>query len=221
MTHRVFSRNAASNRAIPFAKLCKEVLDDPFVPLVWGSNKPGMQGGDEIAWPKLAEYIWRGSRYGAIAVAHLLSKLGLHKQVVNRLLNPWQHINVIVTATDWNNFFKLRLAEDVEPHMRMLAEAIKEAIDNAPIAARLYHVPYLVDSDHYSGYGIYNLSAARCARVSYNNHDQTIPNPKKDHATAILLKQSGHLTPFEHQAKAQPGRWANFEGWISQRYQFE
>src|SRR3954452_24195130 len=63
-THRVFSRNSASSRAIPVAKQLRRVLDDPYVPIEFGSNKPGMQAGPALAGANrdAAEREWVGGR---------------------------------------------------------------------------------------------------------------------------------------------------------------
>jgi hypothetical protein len=44
------------------------------------------------------------------------------------------------------------------------------------------------------------ISQARCARVSYNNHDGTSNDVEKDRALAESLANEGHFSPFEHQA---------------------
>src|ERR1044072_534502 len=51
--HRVSSRNSASSRAIPIAKQLRRVLDDPYVPIEFGSNQPGMQAAEPLAREKL------------------------------------------------------------------------------------------------------------------------------------------------------------------------
>lgn len=142
MTHRVFSRNSASSRAIPISKMIQRVIDDPFVPHWWGKAQPGMQAYEEIDDKKkqLAVKLWlkardqtleviRGfgdaSSEGAEAADNLLS-LGLHKQVVNRLLEPWMHIEIVLSATEWNNWFLLRDEAAAEPHIRELAHTMRQ-----------------------------------------------------------------------------------------------
>ena len=212
MTHRAFSRNASSSRAVPIDRMIKDVLDDPAMPVEWGSNKAGMQAGAEIEDALYAKDRWMMATHDAIYHATMLSRLGLHKQIVNRVLEPFAHISVVITATDWDNFFKLRIHPDADPTMRALAEAIKVAMD-------VSEGRNLKDGEWHNPYGGMPLhSAARCARVSYLNHDGTNPDEDKDLALAKMLMTSGHWSPFEHQATPTPGkRHANLTGWTSQR----
>ena len=212
MTHRAFSRSASSSRAVPIARMIQDVLDDPAMPFEWGSNKPGMQAGVEIeniGWAK-AEFHWAVK--DAVNHAKKLAALGLHKQIVNRILEPFAHISVVITATDWQNFFELRCHPAADPTMRALAEAIRDAIGDStalPLGIDDWHKPYG---------GTLRQSAARCARVSYLNHDGSNPDPEKDDALADRLDEEKHLSPFEHQAAPMPGeRHANLNGWISYR----
>ena len=206
------SRNASSSRAVPIDRMIQDVLDDPAMPVSWGSNKPGMQAGAEIARKDEAVAMWLEARDRAVEAARDAQRLGLHKQIVNRLIEPFGHISVVITATDWDNFFKLRIHPDADPTMRALAEAIKVAMDaSSPeeIKYGKWHKPYG---------GMLTHSAARCARVSYLNHDGTNPDEDRDLALASILMDSGHWSPFEHQAMPTPGeRHANLTGWISQR----
>jgi hypothetical protein len=209
------SRNASSSRAVPIDRMIQEVLDDPAMPVEWGGNQPGMQAGAEIARKDEAVAMWLEARDRAVEAARDAQSLGLHKQIVNRLIEPFGHISVVITATDWDNFFKLRIHPDADPTMRALAEAIKAEIDESEgwnLRDGEWHNPY----GPYGGLPLH--SAARCARVSYLNHDGTRPDRDKDLALANMLMSSGHWSPFEHQAYPAPGqRHANLNGWISQR----
>lgn len=212
MTHRVFSRNASSSRAVPIDRMIQDVLDDPAMPVAWGSNKAGMQAGGEINFPYDAKVQWNLAMTSAVYHAKHLADLGLHKQIVNRVLEPFSHIIVVITATDWDNFFALRCHPDADPTMRALAEAMRDAIDLS-VAWNLkigeWHKPYG---------GMLKHSAARCARVSYLNHDGTEPDTGKDDDLAQMLIDSGHWSPFEHQATPTPNeRHANLNGWMSHR----
>jgi len=228
MTHRVFSRNSASNRAIPVRKLIEEVVSDPFIPLEWGKNIAGMSAIEEVDDTESCKRAWLHARDNAVESATRLVGLGLHKQVVNRIIMPFQHINTIVTATEWDNFFSLRLQPDVEPHMRRLALAIEKAINEAEYCKNTgysWHTPYVTNEESFSlqRTTTNNISAARCARVSYNTHDNQTPNQSDDIYLANKLKLSGHLTPFEHQARwGEPDEYySNFKGWISARHEKE
>lgn len=217
MTHRVFSRNASSSRAIPIERMIQDVIDDPAYPVSWGSNKPGMQAGEDVSetFRDLAMRSWLKGRDAAVEIARDLAAFGLHKQICNRLLEPFGHISVVVTATEWDNFFALRCHPDADPTMRALAEAMRDAIQASnPDTAHAdwsWHLPYITEDDWRSDQVQRNLqpeannllamiSAARCARVSYLNHDGSSPDIDRDLALAQRLLESKHVSPFEHQA---------------------
>jgi hypothetical protein len=130
-THRMLSRNTASSRAIPSRKVRQAVLDDPFVPLTIGANQRGMQaGGDLSGWRRLvADKTWEWARYPMVLASWVLEKVGAHKQVVNRIVEPWTYTQQVVTATDLRNVFKLRNHRDAEPHFQVLASRMKEQAD--------------------------------------------------------------------------------------------
>lgn len=224
MTHRVFSRNASSSRAVPVSRMIQDVLDDPAMPVVWGSNKPGMQAGEGLttADRKRAVTEWIDARDSAVNHARNLAAMRLHKQIVNRILEPFAHISVVCTATDWNNFFSLRCHPDADPTMRALAEAMRDAIWWSLPTPAEWHLPYVSDDERANidtpVDTLAMISAARCARVSYLNHDGTAPDIDKDLALAKRLLDSKHMSPFEHQAcAARDIRSRNFTGWRQHR----
>lgn len=203
----MLSRNASSSRAIPVEKMLKQVEDTPAFPVYWGKNQPGMQAREEIECPPLAQDVWKYASELAVDRTYELTDLDTHKQIVNRLLEPFQWIKVIVTATEWDNFFKLRLHKDAQPEMMVLAEHMKKAMDESiPIELQPgdWHLPY-VDLGDFDDSGdpileAIKCSVARCARVSYLNHDNSTPNIEKDIALADKLLEDGHMSPFEHVA---------------------
>lgn len=227
MTHRVFSRNASSSRAIPVKRMVLDVIQDTASPLHWGKNQPGMQAEDTIENDEEAAEIWHRAGIDAVFHAEELNNLGVHKQIVNRIIEPFAHIRVIVTATEWDNFFALRLHKDAQPEIQALACSMREAMDNSdPLLVDIgeWHKPY---AKHDEPLG---ASVARCARVSYNNHDGSSPDLDKDKMLAAKLATSGHWSPFEHQATPIQSKedathmdskgtlWsANFRGWIQYR----
>ena len=240
-THRAFSRNYGSTRAIPISKLIDEANNDPALPYKWTSHRPGMQGGDDlsrehVAW---AQDAYLEARDHAVQGAKALLDLGIAKQNANRLLMPFIHVEGIVTATEWQNFFDLRCHPDAEPTMRALAEAMRDAIESSEPddTETNWHLPYLQKADWGwaweqtkvgggKGEGMFPrlamISAARCARVSYLNHDGTNANIEKDMELARRLLDSKHMSPFEHQAQADPEHLrrcehANFTGWVQFR----
>ncbi len=239
MTHRVFSRNSASSRAIPIEKMIGAVRGHPAEPKHWGQNKKGMQADSELTGWKLraAKAIWAYHRWMTIWHVKLLNWVGLHKQCANRLLEPHSHIKVLVTSTLWENFFQLRAHPDAQPEMQELANAIIEAGANSipeTLEAGEWHLPYITEGDRISAFvneigiaPIHKLrliSAARCARVSYTTFDNAKDSPARDYRLGYRLINSSplHASPFEHQAMADPHRtqtalWGNFHGWVQHR----
>jgi hypothetical protein len=237
MTHRAFSRNASSSRAIPIERLIQDVIDDPAMPIHWGANKPGMQAGEEICAPValLDQYgdwvegyshleAWNSAKDFAIVHARAFCNAGYHKQIVNRLLEPFAHINVLVTATDgaYEHFFALRDHPDAQPEIAALARAMRDAMAGSEptgLGSKEWHTPYInggwAPSDHED---FKAMSAARCASVSYKTVDgkpMTI-----DKALKIYDKLAGsnpiHASPFEHIARPDPsgGKGCrNFTNW--------
>jgi hypothetical protein len=229
MTHRVFSRNAASSRAIPVWKLIRDVLADPAVPIQWGSNKPGMQAGAEVApWKRwIAKRLWLTGMYVAVALVALLHLLGLHKQICNRLLEPWSHITVLISGTQWSNFLHLRVHKDAEPHMQVLAREIQKALDGASVQVLQpgeWHLPFAsTDADDEQIFDaqemandtreIYpdvmrkyklRLSVARCASTSYktvDGFDMTLERAVALH-DKLVAQDPLHASPCEHVAQA-------------------
>jgi hypothetical protein len=221
----MFSRNASSSRAIPISKMIEQVEDDPAMPIHWGLNKPGMQAGEETADLDAAKESWLHARIMAVEVAAELADNNIHKQVSNRLLEPFQFISVVVTATEWENFFKLRLHPDAQPEIQELARVMKESMSlvEPEVLDSGWHLPYVDVRDfvkeHSGGNTIDYESAklcsvARCARVSYLNHDQSDPSIEKDISLAKMLLKSGHMSPFEHQATPFPDGydWLDIRG---------
>lgn len=239
-THRVFSRNSASSRAIPVEKMLNKVIDDPFIPIYWGKNQKGMQAEQELTEEeqKTAEEAWLIARSHAVADAARLFSLGIHKQITNRLLEPFLWHTVIVTATEWDNFWGLRCSKDAQPEIRKIADMMRElyvASVPQPVNYGDWHLPLVDPSEEFdllaSGMSIDDVcrvSVGRCARVSYLTHDGK-RDPKADIELALRLQTSGHMSPSEHAARpftmtevaaAPRGCKAfcgNFRGWVQKR----
>jgi len=260
-THRVFSRNSASSRAIPIAKQLRRVLEDPYVPIEFGSNQPGMQAGAALSGEKrdAAEREWLHARDDAVrrvlglvadpdAIAaddDLFEVLGqveeaignraqpaewlnVHKQVANRLLEPFMWHTVIVTATEWDNFWNLRCHADAQPEIRLVAESMRTATmgsEPAELDWGDWHLPLIRPEDRQQASieDLIKISAGRCARVSYLTHAG-----KRDLDADIELHdrllESGHMSPLEHPARPlsaadlETNEWnGNFRGWRSYR----
>lgn len=229
MTHRAFSRNASSSRAIPVHKMLSQVWNDPAMPIHWGANQPGMQAKASLSGLKLAaaKLLWRAAGRAACVFAWGFSKIGLHKQIANRVLEPWQWMHTIVTATDWDNFYALRCHPDAQPEFYELA-TVMQAQHQAWIARELapgeWHLPYTHDEERYLGIEtLKKISAARCARVSYLTHDGKEPSVAQDLALfdRLAAGRPVHASPLEHQATPAAGRHANFDGWCQFRAEWE
>lgn len=217
MTHRMFSRNASSSRAIPVERVLEQVKDSPAMPIHWGKNQPGMRADIEYTGCEIPplESLWRRASEDAHYWASELEGMCIHKQIVNRLLEPFQWIKVIVTATEWGNFFKLRDHADAQPEIAFLAAEMRKAMEEStPVELKPgeWHLPYVTKSSGRIEDDI-KCSVARCARVSYNNHDNSSPDIEKDIALADRLLSAGHMSPLEHQATPMQYIWEGDLEW--------
>jgi len=239
MTHRMLSRNAASSRAIPLQTMIKLVWNNPASPVSWGKNQSGMQAKEELqGFPlKSSKFIWNLTGKVVCVFAWLLGKTKVHKQIANRILEPWSHIKVVASSTDWDNFFYLRNHPDAQPEIHELARIMWDLYsNNTPQLLRKgeWHLPYV------DGYNItpdselvlfhemdislsdaIKLSASLCAQVSYRKSDESIDKALKIYDRLIHSKPA-HASPFEHQA--QPSKNSkrisgNFRGWLQFRQQ--
>lgn len=230
MTHRMFSRNASSSRAIPVKKQIQMVIDNPAIPLKFTKNQKGMQGGEEVEQSEQAVSLWLQGRDECVKIAQALADLEVHKQYANRVLEPWAHISVVVTSTEWDNFFALRYHPDALPEMQEIARQVYEARKASTpksLAAGQWHMPFITAYDIMNGndpslYTLLKRSVAKCARVSYLNHDGTTATAEEDVKLYDRLASSAplHASPLEHQAMAVHDpelRSGNFTGWVQYR----
>jgi len=230
-THRVFSRNSASSRAIPVSKMLERVKTDPAMPLFWGKNQAGMAAAVELPYIEKCrvEQRWLHARDQAVENVEALLELGLHKQLTNRLLEPWLWHTAIISSTEWDNFFGQRTAINPDtqqpyamPEMYALAKAMEDAYyDSTPklVGWRQWHLPYIQNDDANWAIAYYaenrgspkveellkKISAGRCARVSYLTHDGK-RDPLEDIKLGDKLASATpmHPSPFEHQATPHP-----------------
>lgn len=234
MTHRMFSRNAASSRAIPVGVMMGKVLREPVEPVFWGRNQKGMQARERLSFEETVEArrLWIAqSKYVVKTVDKLTTSLGLHKQIANRLLEPWSWITVIITATEWSNFFHQRCHEDAQPELKHIAEMMRTAMAQHvahPLPMNHWHLPYLdvddqVDLVTDQTYDVYQkVSTARCARVSYLTHDgRRSFDADLELYDRLATANPPHASPFEHVATPleDPDIWCgNLKGWCSWRH---
>ena len=223
-THRNFSRNSASSRAIPTSKLIERVETDPVLPVEWGRNKPGMSASDVLgeAEEAQAKRAWLAARDSAVVQAKTLQALHVHKQVLNRILEPFLWHTVIVTSTEWENFFELRCSPNAQPEIREVALRMREALANSTprvVRAGEWHLPLVQDVERSLDIETQKkISSARCARVSYLTHEGR-RDIEKDVELYERLRVDRHLSPFEHVATPASDMkfHANFRGWIQLR----
>jgi hypothetical protein len=233
LTHRLFSRNASSSRAKPVKAFLSEGI---VYPIEWGANIPGMQAGQEITgWRKIAaKAVWSTMAHLNGLGCRLLAKIGLHKQWANRPLEWFTHINVVVTATTYDNFYALRCHKDAQPEIQALAKAMYQASTESTPVQLLpgeWHLPYVskidrsevndylrfsphtepFEDDHgfitdILTYYLIKVSVARCARVSYLSHDGKKTTVEADIALydRLLASVPLHASPAEHQATSMP-----------------
>jgi len=202
-THRVFSRNTASSRAIPVKTRCDSIEQNPFVPAAFGKNQKGMQSSELLDADSnaQAEAIWREALADALKHARRLAEIGVHKQYANRLTEPFSWVTQIVTATDWDNYFNLRCHKDAQPEIKIAAELMREALAKSTpeeMGVGDWHLPLLTPEEKALKEAP-QISVARCAAVSYEKHGvrKTV---EEELARHDVMRVSGHMSPFEHQA---------------------
>jgi thymidylate synthase ThyX len=219
----MFSRNSASSRAIPVEKTLRMVQEHPYIPTHWGQNQRGMQAEQEVDYitAQGCEHEWMRARDSAIKHAQELLNLGIHKQITNRLLEPFLWHTVIVTATEWSNFFHLRCHPMAHPEIRKVAELMRDALAastprelkygewHRPLSYDLETAKELAERMTVNGRQgdmqwmvdqFCKISVGRCARVSYLTHDGKRDTQKDIELHDELLK-NGHMSPFEHVAR--------------------
>lgn len=229
-THRMFSRNSASSRAIPVKTMLEKVKSDPFLPVYWGKNQKGMQADTELS-PEdqlLATDEWLKARDYAVTQVERLVELGIHKQIANRILEPWLWQTCIVTATEWDNFFALRRHKDAQPEIRRAADLMWDVYStNTPdeLIPGDWHLPLTDDAVEllakgYSKDDLIRICVGRCTRISYMTHTGE-RNPQLDMDLCARLQHDGHMSPFEHAAMClteHEAQWSgNIRGWLMYR----
>lgn len=229
MTHRMFSRNASSSRAVPLPKAIEQIKNNMAMPLYWGANQSGMVAGGELCnqWP-LKER-WKSAFRDAVFSSEILFNAGLHKQHAARLIEPFQMIKVLITATEWDNFFNLRIHPDAQPEICQLAYKIYLSMHESEpmfLDAGDWHLPYVdryrsnIEGDflHYYLDGeeialeqAIRISASCSAQTSYRKHDTSIEKAN-DIFEKLVKADVIHSSPFEHLATPVNGGIDNQRG---------
>lgn len=234
LRHRNVSHSVSSTRAIMITRFIAAVIRDPAMPESWGRNRAGMVAGSELDRVRvfILRTLWLSAMWFAAALAYLAYLLGAHKQIVNRFLMPWAHVNDVMTMTrkDLDAMLRLRLRPDADPTFSALAFALKRAADRStpvtllpgewhtPLVSEFQQDQIITDSTRI------RCSAAGCARTSYDRHDGKVRTVINDVALASRLITDEHWSPFEHQATPAPdGRAAGNLGkfWHQSRKDFE
>ena len=235
-THRMFSRNSASSRAIPVEARARAIMKEPVWPIEWGVNKSGMTADDflDIYTQRKAEAIWRDIMEMSVDASLQLAALKppVHKQVANRPAETYAYHEVIFTATDngrgplpWDNFFSQRNHQAAQPEFRYFAAMALEAyLESTPrvVPEGFWHLPFIQpDEEEWDLTMKTRVSVARCARVSYLTHEG-VRDPKKDVELFFKLASADppHMSPFEHVAMAVGSSLhasGNFRGWQQYR----
>jgi hypothetical protein len=229
MTHRLFSRNAMSSRAVPIKKMIEQVRTKPATPIHWGKHQSGMQANEECNNPVYPHYdgvpqkctnveAWGFAAVEAVNVAEAYSSAGYHKQIVNRLLEPFQMMKVVLTATEFENFFWLRLDSDAQPEIQELARCMFEAMEESKpeiLKVGEWHTPYVehhitdnnilqyVVSDEdikrvVSSEEAVAISSSCCAQVSYRNIDNSYEKAMTVYGRLGVGSSKIHASPFEN-----------------------
>ena len=224
-THRMLSKNSASSRAIPVTTMHKQIAETPATPVHWGKNQAGMQSKEELTGDDLGmvKYFWDGAKSSAIRFAASMSERGLHKQVANRVTEPWMTMKTVITGTEWANFYYLRDHGDAQPEIRELAAAMHKAhLESKPkqLEPGEWHLPYVWASRDIMGTLYYRdnngseltledaimVSISCCAQVSYRKNDDSLEKAR-DIFDKLINSKPAHSSPTEHQATPMPLRY--------------
>ena len=229
-THRIFSRNASSSRAIPVKILLKRLREEPAMPAKWGKNMKGMQAEEFFTPDEIVElekdWLYLRDMVADYIEEVFVDKWNLHKQLANRPLETWMHCYQVVTATEWDNFMNLRCHPDAQPEINAIALEMRRVMEEStPVYMEpgMWHLPYVGVEDFCDANGdvdvLKKISSARCARVSYKTQDGNRPRFEEDIELHDHLLSSGHMSPLEHPAKAEKFRSfiGNFRGWTQYR----
>jgi hypothetical protein len=222
------SRNSASTRAIPLKKLIEQVKNDPFVP-TFQLNKRGMSGSEitDSDFLERQKLDWLCAMHLAIEQVEMYEERGVHKSKPSKLLIPWLRIPILISSTNWDGFFKLRCADDVDVDLlHQTRDARKMYTESKPrlLEPGHWHIPFKATSDNpkHSSNHILKASAANVARLSYMTHEN-----KTDFDANLRLAESlienGHMSPFEHIAcnEETNQRYRNFDGFSQLRMYVE
>ena len=201
LRHRMFSNSVSSSRAIPVPKMLEQVKENPATPIYWGKNQAGMSAKEEIEDTFDANMEWQEAIHWGTESATNLHSMEVHKQITNRLVEPFQFINQVVTATDFDNFYYLRIHADAQPEIQELANVMYEAQHQSipDIRRNSWHLPFVTEEMRID-YGIVNakkISASMCAQASYRVSDDSLEKAEMIY-DKLVTSRPLHASPFEH-----------------------
>jgi hypothetical protein len=184
------------------------VMANPFVPSWVGKTHKGMQPDSFLEGQEYEDFrvTWIHSARRACIDAQFLEERGVAKSTLNRMLEPYNTINVLMTGseTHWNHVFRQRCSKemggqgDAERNLQDLVDGIKLAYTGSVPEAREMHLPYGEGIDALSVQDRALASAARCARLSYTPFGAPKSDISADIELAERLLKDEHLSPFEH-----------------------
>ena len=210
LRHRVFSRSVSSSRAIPIAKMISIVEEAELYPSFWGAAQKGMAADREVSEENKLKAIavWDEHRKATLKATQALADIGLHKQIPNRLLEPFAPVTELVSSTEYQNFFELRDHSAAQPEIQAIAQLMRQAYDSGkPKETEVgqWHMPFIdpVKDRELNPSHVLDVAVGRCARLSYLSHDG-IRDPQKDVDLCKSLWTNKHLSPFEHVARVAP-----------------
>lgn len=217
-THCMLEKNSASSRAIPVNTSNKLIQENPAMPVYWGKNQAGMVAVEELGdvEKEASKQVWLAAMQSAVAHSLVLDSLKNHKQVANRVVEPWQRMKTVMSGTEWENLFYLRDHPDADPTFQELAKVMKEAkskVEPTVICNNEWHVPY-VERKRIDGVMRYfsagqeltveqarMVSASCAAQTSYRRNDETL-----EKAIQVFKRlnigspdQPAHASPTTHQ----------------------
>jgi thymidylate synthase ThyX len=221
-THRMLSKNSASSRAIPVKSMHNQIRQHPAQPVAWGKNQSGMQAREVLDATDTVEamMLWEQACDSALDYAQQLADLNIHKQLVNRVTEPWMTMKTVISGTEWKNFFYLRDHPDAQPEIQLLAHKMKCAMDSSVpeyLTYNEWHLPYVKSVRNRWGTLEYFdangelmtlvdarvVSASCCAQVSYRKNDDSLEKAQRVFSQ-LIESVPAHTSPIEHQATPMP-----------------
>lgn len=217
-THCILEKNSASSRAIPVKTSNELIKNNPAIPVYWGKNQSGMVAGEELGEleKEASKQVWLAAMHSAIAHSTVLDQLKNHKQVANRIVEPWQRMKTVMSGTEWANLFYLRDHPDADPTFQELAKVMikaKSQVQPVELRYKQWHTPYVTrkiegDVIHYFSAGqeltiqqALMVSASCSAQTSYRKSDESLEKAMQVFERLNIGSEDkpAHASPTTHQ----------------------